>query len=94
MRVLAAREFEFGHRDEHIRAAFKILGLKQSLLFLGAERAHHRQRIDERLIRRLVNALPVELQIVCLCEAAQGAQQSVAIDKILAGARAEVDGEG
>ena len=59
----------------------------------GAVRRHHRQRVDQRLVRRLVDAVPVGLEIVGLEEVAQRREQRLAVDRVLALARDEVVGE-
>ena len=48
--------------------------VKQRLLFRRAIRRHHRQRVDQSLVRSLLDALPIGLEIVGLEEAAQRRQ--------------------
>ena len=67
-RASPAGEFDFGNRNKHIRPAFQVACFEKGLLFLGAARAHHGQRIDQRLVWRVVDAVPVDLEMVGLAK--------------------------
>ena len=57
---------------EHLGARLEIGRLEQGLLLARPERAHHAQRVDEGLVRRLVDALPIDPHVGGLDEIAQG----------------------
>ena len=46
----------------------RSLGFEQRLLLARAERAHHGEGIDQGLVRRLVDRIPVDLKVVLLGE--------------------------
>ena len=80
-------------RDQDFGAGLQVGRFQQRLLFRRAIGRHHRQRIDQRLVRRLLDAVPVGLQLVGLEEGAQRRQQRLAVDRVLALARDEIVGE-
>ena len=61
--VAALRQIELRERDKRFRAGLQIDGLDQRLLVVGAERAHHRERVDERLRRAPRLCSPSRLQV-------------------------------
>ena len=67
--------------------------LEQRLLLLWAAGAHHRQAVDQRLVRRLLDVAPDDLDLVDLGKALQGGDQVVAIDRRFARAFEEILGE-
>src|SRR5580658_702396 len=56
-------ELELGDGHEDLGARFEIGGLEEGLLLARAEGAHHGKRVDERLVRRLLDALPIDAQL-------------------------------
>ena len=83
-------EFDLGDGDEQFGASLEIRRLEQGLFLCRAVRRHHRQRIDQGFVRRLVDAFPVGLQLVCLHEGAQRRENRLAVDRSFAFARDKI----
>ena len=61
-------ELHLGHRDQNFGARLQVGCFQQRLLLRRAIGRHHRQRVDQRLVRRAFDAVPVDLEIVGLQE--------------------------
>ena len=90
----AAGQLDLRDRDEHLGARLEIRRLEQRLFLAHAERAHHAQRVDERLVGRLLDALQSTCTSRRVDEVAQRLDDAGAVDLVLAGARREIGGEG
>src|SRR5258708_32446107 len=62
----ALGQLELGDRHQDLGARLQVRGLQQSLLLGRPERRHHGERIDQRLVRRVLDAVPVGLAVVRL----------------------------
>ena len=91
--VVVLGQLDLGHRDQDFGAGLEVGRLQQRLLLGGAVGRHHRQRVDQRLVRRVLDALPIGLEVVGLEERRQRPQQALAIDLVLALAGDEIVGE-
>src|SRR6202035_3736738 len=60
----ALGEVDLVDRHENLGSGLEVWGLEQSLLLGRAIGGHHRQRIDQRLVGRVLDPLPVGLQVV------------------------------
>ncbi len=86
-------ELHLGDGDQDFGAGLEVRRLQQRLLLGGAVGRHHRQRVDQRLVGRALDALPVGLEIVGLEESGQRFEQRLAVDLVLALAGDEIVGE-
>ena len=86
-------ELDLGHRDQHLGAGLEIRRLEQCLFLGHAVGRHHGERVDQRLVRGILDALPVGLEIVGLEKILERLQQALAVDRVLALARREVVAE-
>src|SRR5262252_10562009 len=62
------RQLDLGQRDQDLRPRLEVSGLEQRLLLGAAVGRHHGERVDQRLIGRILDTLPVGLEIVGLEE--------------------------
>src|ERR1700731_5125233 len=84
------RQLDLGHRNEDLGAGLEIGGLEERLLLGAAVGTHHCECIDQCLIGRALDPIPMALEMVRLEKIGERAQHAVAIDGILALARGEI----
>src|SRR3979490_2489689 len=72
------------------QAMLEAPDLKHRLLFRWAIGRHHRQRVDQRLVRRAFDPFPVDLEIVGFEKISQHLEQRFAVDRFFALARGEI----
>src|SRR5215470_11133487 len=57
-------ELDLGHRDQHVGAGPEVGRLEQRLLLGCPIWRHHRERVDQRLVGSVLDAIPVRFEVV------------------------------
>ena len=92
--VLALGKLDLGHRDQDFGAGLQVRRFQQRLLLGRAIGRHHRERVDQRLVRRVLDAVPVGLQIIGLAGNSDSERSNCLRSTcVLALARDEIVGE-
>src|SRR5947208_1049701 len=86
-------QLDLRHRNQDFSARLKIGCFQQRLLLRAAIGRHHGERVDERLVGRILDALPIGLEIVGLEKIGKRAQQRLSIDLLLTLTRGKVANE-
>src|SRR5690349_13291723 len=68
---VALGQFDVGDGDERLGAALQVGRFQEGLLLARSEGTHHAQRVDERLVGRLLDPAPIHLDVVGIDEVAQ-----------------------
>src|SRR5580693_1021165 len=67
-RRLALGKLDLGDGDQNLGAGFQIRRLQHGLFLGGVVRRHHRQRVHQSFVGRVLDALPIRLEVVGLEE--------------------------
>ncbi len=84
------RKLDFGDRYQDLGAGLEVGCLQQRLFLRRSVWRHHCQRVNQGLVGRILDAVPIRLEIVRLEEIGERVQQARAVDLILALASGEI----